>query len=139
MFGGNALGAEKLRIGELAQIANVTKRTIDYYTNLGLLEVERSASNYRYYDHSSIERLRFIEAKKNEGMSLEEIKRKLQETESEKMDVFALRDKLKRIEKEISHLLFQIEKADVKNWESLKKKISPENLTIIQTLLFILH
>ena len=63
----DSVGTEKLKIGELSEIANVTKRTIDHYTNLGLLEVERSPSNYRYYDQSSIERLNYIEQCKKDG------------------------------------------------------------------------
>lgn len=35
-------GAVKLRIGDLAKATGVTKRTIDYYTNLSLLQAERS-------------------------------------------------------------------------------------------------
>lgn len=42
-------GAVKLRIGDLAKATGVAKRTIDYYTNLGLLQAERSRTNYRYY------------------------------------------------------------------------------------------
>jgi len=38
------------RIGELANIANVSKRTVDYYTSLGLLHAQRTKSNYRIYD-----------------------------------------------------------------------------------------
>ncbi|OMI05393.1 hypothetical protein BTA30_00250 [Bacillus swezeyi] len=54
-------GAGKLKIGELAEGTKVTKRTIDYYTKLGLLNAERSSSNYRFYDHSSIKRIKCIE------------------------------------------------------------------------------
>ncbi|WP_400245114.1 MerR family transcriptional regulator [Niallia sp. JL1B1071] len=39
----------KLRIGDLAKVTGVIKRIIDYYTNLGLLQAERSQINYRYY------------------------------------------------------------------------------------------
>ncbi|WP_081485669.1 MerR family transcriptional regulator [Bacillus methanolicus] len=37
------------RIGEPAVVANVTKRTIDYYTNSGLIKTECTGSNYCYY------------------------------------------------------------------------------------------
>ena len=44
------MGNEKLyKIGELAKIADVSPRTIDYYTKLSLIEPEkRSDTNYRY-------------------------------------------------------------------------------------------
>lgn len=35
-------GDVKLRIGDLAKVTDVTKRTFDYYPNLGLLQTERS-------------------------------------------------------------------------------------------------
>ena len=66
------------RIGELANIANVSKRTIDYYTSLGLLKANRSKSNDRIYSQNAVEDLKFIEECKNLHFSLEEIKRKLE-------------------------------------------------------------
>jgi MerR family copper efflux transcriptional regulator len=45
------MGKEKLyKIGELAKLADVSSRTIDYYTKLNLIEPEkRSDTNYRLY------------------------------------------------------------------------------------------
>lgn len=63
MVWSDLIGIEKLKIGELAEKTGITKRTIDYYTTLGLLEAERSASNYRYYPLETIEKLRIIEEK----------------------------------------------------------------------------
>ncbi|HZG72138.1 MAG TPA: MerR family transcriptional regulator [Chondromyces sp.] len=131
-------GAEKLRIGELAEKTKVTKRTIDYYTKLGLLKAERSTSNYRYYDSSSIERINFIEKRKQEGLSLDEIKKEMIEKYSEEVDVLELRLKIKGLEKEVSEVLAQLEKNDQKKFEEVKKKISHESLSLIQTLLLLL-
>ncbi|MGG0177064.1 MerR family transcriptional regulator [Gottfriedia acidiceleris] len=82
-----SLGIE-YRIGELAEIAQVSKRTIDYYTKLGLLEAKRSESNYRYYSTEAIETLRFIEHCKKMRISLEEIKDLLQTNYNQKNYVF---------------------------------------------------
>ena len=54
-IGGDYIGTEKLKIGELAAKTGITKRTIDYYTTLGLLKAERSSTNYRYYQVDAIE------------------------------------------------------------------------------------
>lgn len=132
------VGTEKLRIGELADKTNVTKRTIDYYTNLGLLKAERSASNYRYYDPSSIERIEFIEKRKQDGMSLDDIKKEIIAKYSEEVDVLELRLKIKGLEKEVSEILAQLEKTDKKKFDDMKKKISHESLSLIQTLLLLL-
>lgn len=133
------IGTDKLKIGELAEKANVTKRTIDHYTNLGLLNVERSSSNYRYYDQSSIERLHFIEQCKREGMSLDEIKKTILEKDAEEIDVLELRLKIKGLEKDVSEVLAHLDKNDVKNVEYVKKNISHESLSLIQTLLLLLN
>ena len=132
------VGTEKLRIGELADKTNVTKITIDYYTNLGLLKAERSASNYRYYDPSSIERIEFIEKRKQDGMSLDDIKKEIIAKYSEEVDVLELRLKIKGLEKEVSEILAQLEKTDKKKFDDMKKKISNESLSLIQTLLLLL-
>ncbi|ONK22740.1 hypothetical protein BLX87_15250 [Bacillus sp. VT-16-64] len=125
-------------MGELADKTNVTKRTIDYYTNLGLLKAERSASNYRYYDPSSIERIEFIEKRKQDGMSLDDIKKEIIAKYSEEVDVLELRLKIKGLEKEVSEILAQLEKTDKKKYDDIKKKISHESLSLIQTLLLLL-
>jgi MerR family transcriptional regulator, copper efflux regulator len=131
-------GAEKLRIGELAEITNITKRTIDYYTNLGLLKAERSPSNYRFYDPSSIERIAFIEKCKEEGMSLEEIKKRVINQFFEEVDVLELRLKIKGLEEDVTKVLSQLKETDPAKYESVKKKLSHESLSLIQSLLLLL-
>lgn len=128
----------KLKIGELAEKANVTRRTIDYYTNIGLLQAERSPSNYRYYDYSAIERLNFIEECKHAGLSLDDVKRKLNERDAEEIDVLDLRLKIKGLEKEVSNVVAQLENKNNIELKSLRKKISNESLSLIQTLLLLI-
>ena len=105
----------------MAERTHVTKRTIDYYTNLGLLKAERSSSNYRYYDSSSIDRIGFIERRKTEGKTLEEIKKELDISHSEEIDVLELRLKIRDLEKEVSKVLQQLEKQDKKRYEEMRK------------------
>ncbi|MDQ0175437.1 MerR family transcriptional regulator [Bacillus chungangensis] len=127
-----------MRIGELAEITNVTKRTIDYYTNIGLLKAERSTSNYRYYDHSSIERLLFIERCKEKKMSLQCIKKLLLDKNVEEIDVKELSLKMKGLKKEVDKVLSTLHKGNANSYEYIKKNISPEALSLIQTLLLLL-
>ncbi|MDX8290463.1 MULTISPECIES: MerR family transcriptional regulator [Metabacillus] len=123
----------------MAEITGVTKRTIDYYTTLGLLKAERSPSNYRYYDHSSIERIAFIEKSKAEGHSLEEIKKRVISRFSEEVDVLELRLKIQGLEQDVTKALEQLKESDPEKYESLKKNISSESLSLIQSLLLLLH
>lgn len=63
-----------LQIGELAQRAGVSHRTIHYYERIGLLRpAEREGVGYRYYDDEAVQRLEKIAALKNLGLSLDEI------------------------------------------------------------------
>jgi DNA-binding transcriptional MerR regulator len=63
-----------MRIGEIAQKAGVTPRTIRYYENLGLLSPsEREGKGFRYYTEAELARLRKIDALQALGLSLEEI------------------------------------------------------------------
>ncbi|MFJ7646435.1 MerR family transcriptional regulator [Lysinibacillus sp. NPDC097279] len=138
-MGGHCIGTEKLKIGELAQKTGITKRTIDYYTNLGLLEAERSESNYRYYDHAMIDRLYFIEQRKQEGLSLGEIQEALNIPSYEEIDVQMLRLKMQDLEHDVSSLLEQMNNQDNKNIQSIKKNVSPESIALMQSLLLLIN
>ncbi|MGG1215715.1 MerR family transcriptional regulator [Micromonospora provocatoris] len=126
-------------MGELAQKTGITKRTIDYYTNLGLLEAERSESNYRYYDHAMIDRLYFIEQRKQEGLSLGEIQEALNIPSYEEIDVQMLRLKMQDLEHDVSSLLEQMNNQDNKNIQSIKKNVSPESIALMQSLLLLIN
>lgn len=63
-----------MRIGELAERAGVTPRTIRYYEKLGLLgPSERAGSGFRYYGEAELARLEKIDSLKQLGLSLDEI------------------------------------------------------------------
>ncbi|WP_338086270.1 MerR family transcriptional regulator [Lysinibacillus xylanilyticus] len=133
------MGTERLKIGELAEKTGITKRTIDYYTNIGLLEAERSASNYRYYAPAMIERLHFIEQRKQQGLSLVDIQHELNITPHEEIDVQMLRVKMQNLEQDVTFILEQINKQDNKDIEKIKKNFSPESIALMQSLLLLIH
>lgn len=63
-----------MRIGELADEAGVTPRTIRYYESLGLLgPCEREGHGFRYYSEAELARLKKIDALKQLGLRLEDI------------------------------------------------------------------
>ncbi len=64
---------DTLRIGELAERAGVTTRTIRYYETMGLLRPMERDGGIRYYTEEALRRLHKIDALKNLGLSLEEI------------------------------------------------------------------
>ncbi|MGI9289852.1 MAG: MerR family transcriptional regulator [Gammaproteobacteria bacterium] len=95
-------------IGRLAEHAGVGIDTIRFYERKGLLpQPQRTASGYRLYDKSSINRIRFVRRAKDLGFSLDEIQNllKLQDNSGPKAEVKAItRRKLAQIEEKISDL-----------------------------------
>jgi len=63
-----------MQIGELAQQAGVSTKALRFYEQAGVLaEPARSASGYRDYDQTALERLRFIKGAQAAGLTLAEI------------------------------------------------------------------
>lgn len=134
MYNGN----EKLRIGELAAITNVSKRTIDYYTNLGLLNAHRTPSNYRCYDRDAIEKIILIKELKNNDLSLEDIKKFFKNTNQDEKDIGILHAKLQLLEKDVPEILEIIKNNKLDKNEIVNKHISHESVTLLQSLLLLL-
>ncbi len=85
-----------MRIGEVADKAEVTTKALRYYERVGLLaEPARTASGYRDYSDAVLDRLDFIRASQAAGLTLGEIK-----------EVIAFRD---RGDQPCSHVLDLIE------------------------------
>lgn len=62
-----------MRIGEFADRAGVTAKTVRYYEGIGLLPApERTASGYRDYDADALERLQFVRDAQAAGLTLKE-------------------------------------------------------------------
>ncbi|WHY03456.1 MerR family transcriptional regulator [Neobacillus sp. DY30] len=124
-------------MGELAEIAMVSKRTIDYYTSIGLLSAERSKSNYRIYSDESLKDLKFIEECKSLHYPLEEIKRKLdmkkdktiRDSEVEK-HVNTVTQQMQQLQNDLFDLIPFIEKLD-----DLQKEKLTSNLMMLKSLL----
>lgn len=63
-----------MRIGELADEAGLTAKTIRYYESIGLMsEPTRHANGYRDYDDDALDRLRFIRDSQAAGLTLAEV------------------------------------------------------------------
>lgn len=118
------MGNEKLyKIGELAKLADISSRTIDYYTKLNLIEPEkRSDTNYRLYSDETLHRLKRIESMKNEKYTLEEIKASLQQWNKVSQDD-AVRDKLTSIQLHLEQL-----KKEAKELGPIIQELKPNQL-----------
>lgn len=70
-----AIGADLLKIGELARSAGKTVRTIRLYEELGLLSpARRSSGGFRLYDQEALDRIKLIDSLQRLGFSLPSIK-----------------------------------------------------------------
>jgi DNA-binding transcriptional MerR regulator len=77
-----------LRIQEAAAEVGLTPRSVRYYEELGLLRpAARSGGDYRLFDESDLERLRFIKGLRDEaGFSLAEIAQLLEDEAARQRD-----------------------------------------------------
>jgi DNA-binding transcriptional MerR regulator len=63
-----------MRIGEVAERAAVSTKTLRYYESIGLLpSADRTSTGYRSYGPDTLERVRFIRDAQASGLSLTEI------------------------------------------------------------------
>ncbi|SCF78970.1 MerR family transcriptional regulator [Streptomyces sp. Ncost-T10-10d] len=61
-----------MRIGELAERAGTTTRTLRYYESRGLLPARRAANGYRAYDEDDLRLIQQIRTLQDFGFELEE-------------------------------------------------------------------
>lgn len=98
-----------MKIGELAQRAEVNIDTVRYYERQGLLPVpQRLRSGYRHYEQDDVARLRFVRRAKALGFTLTEIRDLLElsshrERDMAGMKIAAIR-KLSDVEEKLAEL-----------------------------------
>ena len=70
-----------IKLGKFSKIAQVSGRQLRHYDQLGLLTPEHTdpSTGYRYYSAKQLPRLNRILALKEMGLSLEQIKRMLED------------------------------------------------------------
>ena len=83
-----------LRINEVAAETGLTTRAIRYYEEIGLLEpAARSEGDYRLYDDSDLDRLRFIRSLRDDaGFSLAQIGQLLEDEAARERNRVRLRE-----------------------------------------------
>ncbi|MDF2856282.1 MAG: hypothetical protein K0Q87_2133 [Neobacillus sp.] len=122
---------------------NVSKRKIDYYTQIGLLHPARTDSNYRLYGEECVQTLELVEHYKNLNMPLEEIKTSIELINSDQtIDKQKLEKHCEQIGTIMQHLKDEIkvmepmlQKLDNNQKEILLTKLSTQSQTLALTLL----
>ena len=64
----------RYNIDELAELGEVSRRTVRYYVQEGLLPAPLGVGRGRHYDQAHIDRLLEVKAQQEAGLSLEEIR-----------------------------------------------------------------
>ncbi|MEI7027474.1 MerR family transcriptional regulator [Paenibacillus sp. y28] len=139
-------GITKLyRIGELAKLTDLSPRTIDYYTKLGLIEPKkRSDTNYRLYDHETLLRLKRIEQWKKEKYTLDEIKVMLDSWQRVSSDeqitekLSSLQLHLEQLEKQAKELQPLIDQMKPRQAKAVFKSLAPHTVAAVDALLLLL-
>ncbi|MFJ7752238.1 MerR family transcriptional regulator [Peribacillus muralis] len=129
------------RIGQLAELANVSRRTIDYYTQLGMLNYEKTGSRYRYYTEDALIRLQMINRYKEQNMPLTEIKERLQVWKGTTVDsdqVLLMVDKLAtdlmELEKELMELKPLLDELDEQQVSFAVKQLSVRGSSLLSII-----
>lgn len=114
-----------LSIGQFAERAQVSARTVRYYETIGLLPASRRGeNNYRYYDQNLIERMNRIRDLQALGFSLEEVKTIISISNPDLQD--RMKKRLQEIDLEVSNLKETQER--IKNLLSVSNKIESGEL-----------
>ena len=124
---------------------NVSKRTVDYYTQIGLLTPVRTDSNYRMYGEDSIHILELVEHYKTLNMPLEEIKTYINMLDSKNsIDKEKIEKHCEQIALLMEHLKEEIkvmepvlQKLNHDEKDMLTNKLSMQGVTLAQTLLLL--
>ena len=98
-----------MKIGELAQKAEVNIDTVRYYERQGLLpEPQRLRSGYREYAAEDVSRLRFVRRAKALGFTLQEIRDLLELSSHREEDMAGMKsaamEKLANVEAKLAEL-----------------------------------
>ncbi len=90
------------KIKDVIKLSGLSRRTLQYYDDMGLVENKRSAGNYRLYRDEDLERVWQIILYKEMGFHLEEIRKILAADKSRAEDL--LKSRADSIRYEISEL-----------------------------------
>jgi len=137
---------KKYKIGEIAELAGVSRRTVDYYTNLGLLNPIRSGSNYRYYPEEALVRLKMIEGMKAQRLTLEEIRTRIDSPISveekhnmETANIDFIKENLGQLEKQLSRLQPAVAGMKPGQAADVTKQILFQSMTLVHTMIVLIN
>ncbi|WP_044011449.1 MerR family transcriptional regulator [Paucilactobacillus wasatchensis] len=130
----------KYRIGELAQLANISTRSIRFYESRGLLKsVRNKGNNYREYTSDQVDRLQEILFYRELDVSIDTITKIINDSNmsreqilhDQKIKILIRRDRLNRLLKNIDDSIInqrgETRMSDIEKFEAFKKQSIQSN------------
>lgn len=115
-------------IGKLAELSNISVRTLRYYDEIGLLPpAERTAHGHRFYSEEDVSKLHYILTLRNLGLPLDTIQEAIDGKQLNSRNLLEMRlklikeeqEKLIRMESSINSLLALTEIEGRTDWKSI--------------------
>jgi DNA-binding transcriptional MerR regulator len=105
-----------LKIGEFSKLSNVSVKTLRYYDKRGILKPKMidKTSGYRFYTSSQLLTIRRIQAWREQGFTLEEIKSLLQENVTPETAVASLEQKKEELQSAIRKAQHQLKEVHLR-------------------------
>ena len=106
----NIYGKERFTIGEVAEISSLSRKSLRFYEQKGIMSPSiRGDNNYRYYTSKHVQEAVIISSLKRRGFSFSEIAGLLEKNQTAKDVYRALNEKVDEIQAEIDALTAQLE------------------------------
>ncbi|MCT4792668.1 MULTISPECIES: MerR family transcriptional regulator [Exiguobacterium] len=125
-------GKALLKIGQVAEATGLSKRTIDYYTSLGLLTTERTPAGYRLYTEDVVQHIQKIEYLKTQRLSLQEILAFFTEREVKTGD--AIYQEVQQLQESVNGLEHRLLQSTDYEKQEIRLELS-QRLTLIASLI----
>lgn len=127
-----------MKIQEVAQQVNMTKRAIKYYESKGLLQVEKDENGYRHYTMEHVTVLQQIQVYRKLGMELSAIQRIFYNPKVEQEELQRLEEQMRKSMEQQSAQLEAVRQmlTGAKDYKALQEQLDYQNIaTAIQEMI----
>ncbi|TFD99957.1 MerR family transcriptional regulator [Jeotgalibacillus sp. R-1-5s-1] len=125
-----------MRIGTVAKRSGLSTRTIDYYTQMGLLSYSRSEANYRLYPESVLDKIEHIQKLKEARMTLHEIKEIMacKEEKTTAPTLNEVNEELEHLQSKLASLQSELEHASPEERRYAAQEIQLKMVPVLQMI-----
>ena len=117
---------------EVEEMLDITKKTLIYYENEGLVKPSRDNNNYRCYNQDDISKIKFILLLREMDVTIEEIKQIINKQKSIRDVLENKKDLIKQRRLDLDHI-----DEKINNYIKRKKVLNTHNMQETVLLIFI--